>query len=232
MEERAKRQWDEISGNSSVSEEGWLDGLFEGATQEAERAITALCRFAGYKVLFVESAHVTLHKLYVGSVRKNRAQECLADPVNMALGALMEIIPEELREPLARGFLEATVRLWEFVVLNGGPLRAFAKEDAEVLEEDLTTIRELFEANGEGLDPEEVHKSLQRPSSISTLMALDTDVLTSAYESGVAKGRQAKRHPSLGEDPNILLRILCHRNERAASKYLKNHFNLPKRLRV
>ena len=229
MESSVKKRWEKAYGDTNTNVDGWLEGLFELALQAAEQAIDAICRFEGYKALYVTFARKSLQSLYIPSVQESRVDKCIIEPLNSVLAALIDEVPDDLRERVADGFLDATIHLWERVVLDGGPLRAFRVSDVEDMEADLSALQSFFIADGEGLDESHVQHRTRRLCEILTLMSLETDVLARNYES-MKKQEDHQQHNTPARDPSLLFKILCHRADRDASKYLKN-CGLPKRLR-
>lgn len=234
MEERVRAKWRESSNErADGNADEWLHGLFEGAQQAAENAIKVICKFEGYKALYVDFAYNTLQKLYIPSARNTRVDECIIEPLNSVLGAMIDQLPDDLREYVADGFMDATLHLWERIVLDGGPLRAYDTQDVDYLEEDLSMLESFFIADGEGLDEQHVKKRMTRLNEILTLMSLETDVLISNLErlkqthKPTQEGSEAK---APAEDADVILKILCHRADRNASKYLKEH-GIRKRVR-
>ena len=90
------------------------------------------------------------------------------------------------------------------------PCRAFAQDDADALEADLEATRDFFIADGEGLPPERAHAGLLPVSRLLDAMAQDTHHLIALYDGDAGVW-----------DKPTLLRVLCHRADRTASKHLK-----------
>ncbi|KDD72806.1 hypothetical protein H632_c2874p0 [Helicosporidium sp. ATCC 50920] len=72
-------------------------------------------------------------------------------------------------------------------------------------------------------------------SSVLDAMQLETGILIDAYRAAAAhakplkKGAAAPKAAVMALDSSVLLRVLCHRAEHAASKFLKSQ-KIPKRL--
>lgn len=119
----------------------------------------------------------------------------------------------------------------EQVLLDGGPLRLFVPDDVDVLEADLAALQALFHADADGLDMEDVERAAEGLGAVLDAMALETPVLVANYKQALAaSGRPLARAATAGPaaahlaaalDPDVLLRVLCHRAEHAASKFLK-----------
>ena len=152
----------------------------------------------------------------------------------------------EARDAIASALARATSQAWMRVMLDGGPTRVFAEGDLEALEEDLNEIRETFLAGGDGVPSHEVAAVFRAPDRLLVVMSLDTDTLCGMYSEAQVREEAAGVKPdaalapggggSVGEwDESIggfgastLLRVLCHRRDRAASKFLKTAARLPK----
>jgi hypothetical protein len=130
-----------------------------------------------------------------------------------AAARLLEIVASAM----LRKFCEMFVR----ITLDGGPGRAFEVADARAFVlADLESIRETFEANGDGLREEDVRVVMKEAEHIAATMASETDPLIKAIENNEGA------NPTQQE---IMFRVLCHRAEHAASKFLKIYAKLPKK---
>ena len=121
----------------------------------------------------------------------------------------------------------------------------FRGGDLEALEEDLNEIRETFLAGGPACPRHEVAAVFRAPDRLLVVMSLDTDTLCRMYsEAQVREGGGVKPDAALapggggsvgewdesigGFGASTLLRVLCHRRDRVASKFLKTAARLPK----
>jgi len=101
------------------------------------------------------------------------------------------------------------------------PCRLFTLHDVPLLQADLALMQAMFYAGGAGLDHEVVERLCQPAAEAVLAMSQDTGTL-------VANLTRAKSQP-LGATargkgvihPDVMLRVLCHRADHAASKYLK-----------
>ncbi|EAZ16389.1 hypothetical protein OsJ_31854 [Oryza sativa Japonica Group] len=141
-------------------------------------------------------------------------------------------------------------------VPDGAPCRrrrpgGFAKGDHAMVEEDFRSLRRAFCTCGEGLVPEEVvAREAEAAERVVELMARPTDALIDAF--GVATSESIVAAVGRGgddgdggyggvtpvpptsrrwdaADANTILRVLCHRDDEAASQFLKRTFQLAKR---
>ncbi|XVE98107.1 hypothetical protein REPUB_Repub03eG0076800 [Reevesia pubescens] len=126
------------------------------------------------------------------------------------------------------------------VLLAGGPARAFGLQDYETIAEDIKFLTDLFWSNGDGLPADLIEKFSTTVKAILPLFHTDTDSLIEQfkYKTLESYGSSAKSKLPLPPtsshwsptEPNTLLRVLCHRNDETAAKFLKKTYNLPKKL--
>jgi len=97
---------------------------------------------------------------------------------------LLEIVASAM----LRKFCEMFVR----ITLDGGPGRAFEVADARAFVlADLESIRETFEANGDGLREEDVRVVMKEAEHIAATMASETDPLIKAIENNEGESHAA-----------------------------------------
>lgn len=131
----------------------------------------------------------------------------------------------------AEGLVTNCAKCYERVLLDGGASRLFLPSDVDVLESDVARFKDFFQADGEGLNKSTVDTIFLPASNLLTAMTLDTSVLISSANKAAGKGTQKTGPPSENPTDNleVLTRILGHRRERDASKWLKKHFKVPKK---
>lgn len=125
-------------------------------------------------------------------------------------------------------------------MLAGGPSRAFSRKDSQIIEDDFKVLKELFWANGDGLPSEIIDRFATTLRSILPLFRTDTESLIEQFRRITVETYKSSARsriplpPTSGQwgpsDPNTLLRVLCYRNDEAASKFLKKTYDLPKKL--
>jgi hypothetical protein len=125
---------------------------------------------------------------------------------------------------ICRSALEAYVR----VLLDGGPTRAFSDSDITLMEEDLSILKEFFIADGEGLPRSLVEQEAKQAKEILDLYSLESDMLiqmlmTASELINMGVSSEQRRL----EDAQTLVRVLCHKKDRNASKFLKRQYELP-----
>ena len=118
-------------------------------------------------------------------------------------------------------------------------------KDAQLIEADLKEMKDLFVDGGAGLEEMEVNRACTLTQSIVNLFSVDTEDMIGNFEAAyeVEVGAKLSADKS-GKPPipsykkgwhprgaNALLRILCYRADRKASKYLKKYFDTPKEVR-
>ena len=126
------------------------------------------------------------------------------------------------------------------VLLAGGPSRSFIQRDSDIIEEDFKFLTDLFWSGGDGLPADLIEKLSTTVKDILPLYHADTDSLIEQFKRATLEnyGSSGKSHLPLpptsdkwnSNDPNTLLRVLCHRNDETAAMFLKKTYNLPKKL--
>ena len=126
------------------------------------------------------------------------------------------------------------------VLLAGGPSRAFSRQDSQIIEDDFKSLKDLFWSNGDGLPADLIDKFSGTVRGVLPLFRTDTESLIQRFRQVTLEtyGSSARSRlplpPTSGQwnstEPNTLLRVLCYRNDEAASKFLKKTYNLPKKL--
>eukprot|EP00884_Botryococcus_braunii_P013978 jgi/Botrbrau1/22581/Bobra.176_1s0013.1 len=198
-----------------------------GAQRCAEHALRTVIDYTAAKVVFCD-LRTELEGVYRHSVERARLSSYLV-ALDAQLGDLAGGADDGLVPLLASGLLKSTVDALARVLLDGGPYRWFILQDVELIEEDLEQLRQLFVADGDGLAHEHVSKACLPLLSILTVMQLETGILVSNYQQGKAAPPDTKAHGNVPAfDCDIIVRVLAHRADHAASKFLKSELNLPK----
>jgi hypothetical protein len=113
------------------------------------------------------------------------------------------------------------------VLLDGGPTRFFLQDDAQVVKEDASCVMSLF-ASMMALEPAAVEESVSGVFAVLEAMDTDTFTLIARYEAELQISRRmesmcaadvGRLSDACGADE--LLRVLAHRADRTASKYLR-----------
>ncbi|GAY55228.1 hypothetical protein CUMW_162820 [Citrus unshiu] len=138
----------------------------------ATGAIRKICDFIGARVVFWDLRDSFLCCLYRGSVESARLESFLTH-------------------------IDTEGYVW--VLLDGGPSRAFSNSDITMMEDDLNTLKS--------------ETLIRMLMSASENISLDLD--------------PQNHGPMHVEDANTLVRVLCHKKDRQSSKFLKQQYHLP-----
>lgn len=222
--------------------------MFEETKKRAQAAIPQLCQLAAYRVVFFDLRGPLLEGLYSGSVGRARLGGVLGR-LGDSLVVIVDNIHAKLRDAVVLALLKALLEGYLRVLLAPGPNRAYQIQDATLLEDDLAEMKDLFVDGGEGLAMADVEMATTRAEDILGLFSAPTDALIAQFEAayrqalteqgekaagGIPHGKAALAKlpvPPGGWSPgdaNTLLRVLCYRGDRKASKYLKKLFDVPK----
>lgn len=148
-------------------------------------------------------------------------------------------------QPLAmKEVMKASFDAFLMVLVAGGTSRVFNRSDHVMIQEDFESLNKVFCTCGEGLVSENVvEREAAVVEGVIELIGLNTEQLmedfsiASCETSGIGmmsiSGQKLPMPPTTGRwhrsDPNTILRVLCHRNDRAANYFLKRNFQLAKR---
>ncbi|XP_047310108.1 protein unc-13 homolog [Impatiens glandulifera] len=226
---------------------------FESTCSAIQSALEHVCQVAAYRLIFLDSNSVFYDCLYKGDVASNRIKPALRR-LKQNLSLLGAIVTDRAQPMALREVMKASFEAFLMVLLAGGSMRAFYKGDHDMLEEDLDSLKRVFATCGEGLISEDVVEwEAKTVEGVVGLMEQPTEQLVEDFSqmtcdasgmgvavvvgSGLGGGGSGSRRlpmpPTTGvwsrTDPNTILRVLCHRNDKAAGYFLKRTFQLPKR---
>lgn len=231
-----------LRNSESAHVEDFSNGLakrFELTPAACVEAIQQLSEAVAYKVIFHDLSHVLWDGLYVGETSSSRIEPFLEE-VERNLLIISNSVHERIRTRIITDIMRATFDGFLLVLLAGGPSRAFSRQDSQIIEDDFKSLKDVFWANGDGLPSELIDKYSATVRAVIPLFRTDTDSLIERFrrvtlESYGSTGRsKLPLPPTSGQwnptEPNTLLRVLCYRNDEAASKFLKKTYNLPKKL--
>ncbi|XP_010055606.2 protein unc-13 homolog isoform X2 [Eucalyptus grandis] len=202
---------------------------FNSIRDTSTNAIGTICDLIGLRMVFWDLRDKVLSCLYCGNVESARLDKFLFH-FDTELNRICGLLDESLRDLVVLSVYRASVDAFVWVLLDGGPSRAFSETDVSLMEDDFAMLKEFFIADGEGLPRSLVEKEAKFAAQILQLFSLKTDsviqMLLNASQQ-ISSGLHARRHGSIPDDAYILIRVLCHKKDREASKFLKRQYQLP-----
>ncbi|GAV68924.1 DUF810 domain-containing protein [Cephalotus follicularis] len=224
----------EIPESDVITSSEAMDELFattfNSIRDTATDAIDKISDFIGAKVVFWDLRDVILSHLYLGNVESARLDNLLPH-IDTVLDSICGLIDDSLRDLVVSSICRASLEGFAWVLLDGGPSRAFSDSDIKMMEDDLKILKEFFIADGEGLPRSLVEKEAKSAEHILSLYSLETETVIQmlmAASEHISMGLDSHKHgPMHLEDTHTLMRVLCHKKDREASKFLKRHFQLP-----
>ncbi|KAL1562154.1 protein unc-13 [Salvia divinorum] len=213
---------------------------FEHTRSAIQASQQHVAEVAAYRLVFLDSSSVLYGSLYnpdVGSARIKPALRVLKQ--NLTL--LCAIVKEHVQGAAVRHVMAAYFEAYLMVLLAGGSSRIFYRADHAMIEQDFEGLRGLFREGLVGED--EVAAAAEVVEGVVALMEQTTEQLVEDFSVlaceangaavGAGAGQKLPMPPTTGKwsrsDPNTILRVLCHRNDRAANSFLKRTFRLAKR---
>ncbi|KAG8375593.1 hypothetical protein BUALT_Bualt10G0116600 [Buddleja alternifolia] len=216
-----------------------LGKKFELTPPACIEAVQQLSEGLAYKIVFHDLSHVLWDSLYVGDPSSSRIEPFLQELENY-LTIVADTVHERVRTRIIADIMRASFDGFLLVLLAGGPTRAFSRLDSQIIEDDFKSLKDLFWANGDGLPDDIIDKFSSTARDVLPLFRTDTESLIERFRRSTLEtyGSSAKSRLPLpatsGQwnptEANTLLRVLCYRNDEAASKFLKKTYNLPKKL--
>uniref|UniRef100_A0A5B7AFT1 MHD1 domain-containing protein n=1 Tax=Davidia involucrata TaxID=16924 RepID=A0A5B7AFT1_DAVIN len=237
-----KRIITHLRNSESAHAEDLSNGLgkkFELSPTACLEGIQQLCEAVSYKIIFHDLSHVLWDGLYVGELSSSRIDPFLQE-LEQNLTIISDTVHERVRTRIIADIMKASFDGFLLVLLAGGPSRTFSRQDCQIIEDDFKSLKDLFWANGDGLQADLINKFSTAVRDVLPLFRTDTESLIDRFRRLTLEtyGSSAKSRlplpPTSGQwnptEPNTLLRVLCYRNDEAASKFLKKTYNLPKKL--
>ncbi|XP_072977774.1 protein unc-13 homolog [Typha angustifolia] len=216
-----------------------LDIKFELSLAACQEGIQQLCETTAYKVIFHDLSHALWDSLYVGETASSRIESFLRE-LDPTLETISNTVHNRVRNRVITALMKASFDGFLLVILAGGPLRAFSRQDSQIIEDDFRSLKDLYLADGDGLPVELVEKAATQVKNVLPLLRTDTESLIERFKRMIAEtyGSAAKSRyplpPTSGHwsptEANTVLRVLCYRNDEAATRFLKKTYNLPKKL--
>ncbi|XP_062186069.1 protein unc-13 homolog [Phragmites australis] len=212
---------------------------FDHARPALDAAVLHVSELSAYRLVFLDSADVLHQALYQGSVSEARIRPALR-VMKQNLTFLASVLSERAQPPAVREVMKASVEAFLTVVLAGGSGRAFSRADYGAVEEDFASLKRLFCSFG--VAEEVAEREAAQAEGVMALMALSTEKVIDEFLSRCASTSMAPdelSQPPMAvplttrrwsrSDANTILRVLCHRDDEAASRFLKKAFDLTKR---
>ncbi|XP_058213755.1 protein unc-13 homolog isoform X2 [Rhododendron vialii] len=239
LEVLVKRIINRLNSKSSSPEDisQGIGKKFELSIAACVEGLQQLCEATAYKVIFHDLSRVLWDGLYVGEVALSRIEPFLEE-LEQHLEIILATAHDRVRTRLIIEVMKASFEGFLFVLLAGGPSRAFTRQDSDTLEEDFMFLMDLFWFNGDGLPSELIIKASTTVKGVIPLFRIPTESLIDQFRRitqdtyGLSAKSKLPLPPTSGKwdptDPNTLLRVLCHRNDDMASNFLKKTYNLPK----
>ncbi|GMP94917.1 hypothetical protein CsSME_00044178 [Camellia sinensis var. sinensis] len=237
-----KRIITHLRNSESAHTEDFSNGLgkkFELAPAACLEGVQQLSEAVGYKIIFHNLSHVLWDGLYVGEPSSSRIEPFLQE-LEQNLTFISDTVHERVHTRVIADIMKASYDGFLLVLLAGGPSRAFTRQDSRIIEDDFKSLKDLFWANGDGLPTDLINKFSTTVRDVLPLFQTDTENLIERFRRLALEtyGSSAKSRlplpPTSGQwnptEPNTLMRVLCYRNDEAASKFLKKAYNLPKKL--
>ncbi|KAL3498496.1 hypothetical protein ACH5RR_041228 [Cinchona calisaya] len=212
---------------------------FELTPAACVEGIQQICEAVAYKIVFRDLGHVLWDGLYVGEPSSSRIEPVL-QALEQNLTIIADTVHERVRTQIIADIMRASFDGFLLVLLAGGPTRAFSRQDSQIIEDDFKSLKDLFWANGDGLPTDVVDKFSTTVRDVLPLFRTETESLIERFRRLTLEtyGSSAKSRlplpPTSGQwnptEPNTLLRVLCYRNDEAATNFLRKTYNLPKKL--
>ncbi|XP_051152470.1 protein unc-13 homolog [Andrographis paniculata] len=198
--------------------------------------IRLLSEATAYKIVFHDLRHVLLDYLYLGDVSSSRIEPFLQE-LERNLEVISVTVHDRVRTRVITDVMKASFEGFLFVLLAGG--RAFTLQDALIVEEDFKFLTDLFWSNGDGLPAELIGNLSTTAKGVIALLQTGTEELIDQLRHAAPNSNGASTRSKLplppttcewsATDPDTILRILCCRNDKVATKFLKKAYDLPKR---
>ena len=228
-----------LKNSGSTEVDSGLRTTFELSIAASLEGIQQLCEATGYKVVFHELSHVLWDGLYAGEVSSSRIEPFLQE-LEQYLEIIATTVHDRVRTRAITEVMKASFDGFLLVLLAGGPSRAFTQQETTMIEEDFKFLCDLFWSNGDGLPSELIENLSRTVKAILPLLRMNTESLIEQFRQvtmasyGSSDKSRLPLPPMTGQwgpsDPNTLLRVLCHRDDEVAAKFLKRNYNLPKKV--
>ncbi|KAI4370060.1 hypothetical protein MLD38_018445 [Melastoma candidum] len=202
---------------------------FRSIRDTASNAIGRISDLVGLRMIFWDLRDSFLSRLYCPTVEAVRLDSFLPQ-FDTELNRICGLLDDSIRDLVVLSICRASMEAYVWVLLEGGPSRAFSDSDVSLMEEDFSLLKEFFIAEGEGLPRTTVEQEAANAGQILQLFSYEASTVIKMLlkASGrMSAGLHSRQHGNIPEDAYVLVRVLCHKKDREASKFLKQHYDLP-----
>uniref|UniRef100_A0A0E0KU32 MHD2 domain-containing protein n=1 Tax=Oryza punctata TaxID=4537 RepID=A0A0E0KU32_ORYPU len=217
-----------LSSEESIDE---LFTIFDDVRRTAVSTTDTILNFIGTRAVFWDMRDSFLFSLYRASVESLR-MEMFIPTIDQVLDQVCDLIVDALRDQVVLRVFQACMEGLIWILLDGGPSRAFLETDVDLMQQDLAMIKDLFIADGQGLPLDLVEKEARLTHQILDLFVLKADTIIDML---INASDQLPHHLELTttrrrnvHDAHTLLRVLCHKKDKTASTFLKIQYHLPR----
>jgi len=235
----------QLSDDTGASDKYFVDRIFQDVELTLERGKERTVEYITAQIVFVNLREDIFTRLYRWHVSEARLAPVLAR-MNQLLGDIVSQLESvELQRQVALQLLRDCVQSVLRVLLDGGQARVFTEDDAGMIEEDVGQhIVGMFYADGDGLDDMDIDAELAPLRDVCELMAAPSHSLIekhSALPEPPKYDSHSQHQPTeasgmppyptqvpggLTGNPDVLLRVMCHRADRLCSKLLKEVYHM------
>ncbi|XP_061359180.1 protein unc-13 homolog [Gastrolobium bilobum] len=227
---------------NNLRTQGNIGSYFEIVNSSIPAACQHVSEVAAYRLIFLDSNSVFYGSLYVGDVANARIRPALRI-LKQNITLMTTMLTDKAQSLAMKEVMKASFEAFLIVLLAGGSSRVFNRSDHVLIKEDFDSLNRVFCTCGEGLIAENVvEREAAVVEGVIALMGQNTEQLMEDFSiatcetSGIgvmSNMQKLPMPPTRGRwnrsDPNTILRVLCHRNDRAANLFLKRTFQLAKR---
>ncbi|XP_063945724.1 protein unc-13 homolog [Daucus carota subsp. sativus] len=213
--------------------------VFELSQTACSEGVQQLCVATAYKLIFRDLSPVFWDGLYLGEVSSSRIEPFLQD-LKQYLEIISSTVHDRVRARLIADVMKASFDGFLLILLAGGPSRAYSVEDYIMIEEDFDFLQNFFCSSGYELPPELINRFALIVKRILPLFHMDTQSLIEQFRASISNEYGPSASSSLPLPPtsgqwkpteaNTNLRVLCYRNDKQATNFLKKTYNFPKKL--
>ncbi|CAM8980278.1 unnamed protein product [Rhodiola kirilowii] len=229
-DKQCRNDMDEAQPNSKDSTQALFAVTFDSIKEAASYAISKICDFTGARAIFWDLRDTFLCRLYHGTVEDARLETFLAR-FDTILHQVCSLLDDTLRDRVVMNIFQAAMEGFLFILLDGGPSRAFSISDVALMQQDLLLLKDFFVADGEGLPRSLVELEAESVVDVLSLFSLQTESVVQMLMAASENISTRVDSPTNGHvyvnDAHTLIRVLCHKKDKEANKFLKKQYQLP-----